>query len=265
MADRGGGRADAARGPARCAVGRPGRPVASSRACGAGGFGVGAGDRGGRLGATPTGYGRGWCSTAPRMVAPAACPGVRVRPAVDLLRWTSTGCAPTPRALSAALDRSPGGARHGAHARRTAAAARGAAAAGALRQARPAAVLLHRDFQRAFERALRRADVPMAFSRRLPPHPKVSYASAAPTGAASEAEYVEISVTQRATRDAAGGPGRVAAARPGRPRGRRGRRRAPLADRLEASVADRAGRRAAAAAGGGRRPAGRGPGRGRAA
>jgi radical SAM-linked protein len=53
----------------------------------------------------------------------------------------------------------------------------------------------HRDFQRAFERALRRADVPMAFSAGFSPHPKISYANAAPTGAASEAEYVEISVT----------------------------------------------------------------------
>jgi radical SAM-linked protein len=54
----------------------------------------------------------------------------------------------------------------------------------------------HRDFQRAFERALRRADVPMAFSAGFSPHPKVSYANAAPTGTASEAEYVEISVSQ---------------------------------------------------------------------
>ena len=53
----------------------------------------------------------------------------------------------------------------------------------------------HRDFQRAFERALRRAQVPIAFSAGFSPHPKVSYANAAPTGAASEAEYVEIGVT----------------------------------------------------------------------
>lgn len=53
----------------------------------------------------------------------------------------------------------------------------------------------HRDFQRAFERALRRADVPMAYSAGFSPHPKVSYANAAPTGTASEAEYLEISVT----------------------------------------------------------------------
>ncbi len=55
----------------------------------------------------------------------------------------------------------------------------------------------HRDFQRAFERALRRADVPIAFSQGFSPHPRVSYANAAPTGAASEAEYLEIGVSAR--------------------------------------------------------------------
>ncbi|MFD7411239.1 TIGR03936 family radical SAM-associated protein, partial [Kitasatospora purpeofusca] len=50
----------------------------------------------------------------------------------------------------------------------------------------------HRDFQRAFERALRRSVVPMAYSAGFTPHPKVSYANAAPTGVASEAEYLEI-------------------------------------------------------------------------
>ncbi|MEO7130843.1 MAG: TIGR03936 family radical SAM-associated protein [Dermatophilaceae bacterium] len=54
-----------------------------------------------------------------------------------------------------------------------------------------------RDFQRSLERALRRAGVPMAFSAGFHPHPKISYANAAATGTASEAEYVEISVTQR--------------------------------------------------------------------
>ena len=55
----------------------------------------------------------------------------------------------------------------------------------------------HRDFQRALERALRRAGVPMAYSAGFNPHPKISYANAAPTGAASEAEYVELAVAQR--------------------------------------------------------------------
>jgi radical SAM-linked protein len=59
-----------------------------------------------------------------------------------------------------------------------------------------------RDFQRALERALRRADVPMAFSGGFHPHPKISYANAAATGTASEAEYVEISVTARVDPDA---------------------------------------------------------------
>lgn len=53
-----------------------------------------------------------------------------------------------------------------------------------------------RDFQRALERAVRRAGLPMAYSAGFHPHPKISYANAAPTGAASEAEYVEISLTR---------------------------------------------------------------------
>lgn len=59
----------------------------------------------------------------------------------------------------------------------------------------------HRDFQRAFERALRRAAVPVAYSQGFTPHPKVSYAGAAPTGAASEAEYLEVSVADRCDPD----------------------------------------------------------------
>ncbi|WP_119295686.1 TIGR03936 family radical SAM-associated protein [Streptomyces sp. YIM 130001] len=54
----------------------------------------------------------------------------------------------------------------------------------------------HRDFQRAFERALRRAEVPMAYSAGFTPHPKVSYANAAPTGTGSEAEYLEVALTE---------------------------------------------------------------------
>lgn len=50
----------------------------------------------------------------------------------------------------------------------------------------------HRDFARAFERALRRAEVPMGYSAGFSPHPKISYLGASPTGAASEAEYLEI-------------------------------------------------------------------------
>ena len=54
----------------------------------------------------------------------------------------------------------------------------------------------HRDFARAFERALRRAEVPMAYSAGFTPHPKISYVGAAPTGVASEAEYLEIGLAR---------------------------------------------------------------------
>jgi radical SAM-linked protein len=59
----------------------------------------------------------------------------------------------------------------------------------------------HRDISRAVERAVRRAGIPVAFSAGFSPHPKISYAGAAPTGAASEAEYLEIGLTE--TRDPA--------------------------------------------------------------
>jgi radical SAM-linked protein len=54
----------------------------------------------------------------------------------------------------------------------------------------------HRDFARAFERALRRANVPIAYSAGFSPHPKVSYVGAAPTGVASEAEYLEVGLAE---------------------------------------------------------------------
>jgi radical SAM-linked protein len=62
----------------------------------------------------------------------------------------------------------------------------------------------HRDFARAFERALRRAEVPMAYSAGFSPHPKISYAGAAPTGVASEAEYLEIGLVREVDPDVLG-------------------------------------------------------------
>ena len=84
----------------------------------------------------------------------------------------------------------------------------------------------HRDFGRAFERALRRAAVPMAYTSGFSPHPRISYPNASPTGAASEAEYLEIGLAAgcdpdkvRSALDAALPPGldvvEVAVARPG--------------------------------------------------
>jgi len=54
----------------------------------------------------------------------------------------------------------------------------------------------HRDFSRAFERAVFRARVPMAYSSGFNPHPRISYAGASPTGAASEAEYLELALAE---------------------------------------------------------------------
>lgn len=54
----------------------------------------------------------------------------------------------------------------------------------------------HRDVARAFERGLRRAGLPMAYSQGFSPHPKISWVGAAPTGSASEAEYVEIQLVR---------------------------------------------------------------------
>ncbi|WP_281174130.1 TIGR03936 family radical SAM-associated protein [Hamadaea tsunoensis] len=94
----------------------------------------------------------------------------------------------------------------------------------------------HRDFARAIERAIHRANVPIAYSQGFTPHPKISFASAAPTGVASEAEYLELGLQARvdpdrlrAALDAALSPGldvmeAVEAAAPG-----------SLADRIEVS------------------------------
>ena len=60
----------------------------------------------------------------------------------------------------------------------------------------PARFTSHRDFGRALERALRRAEIPMAYSSGFSPHPRISYANAAPTSAASEAEYVELGLSE---------------------------------------------------------------------
>src|SRR5215467_8639423 len=55
----------------------------------------------------------------------------------------------------------------------------------------------HRDVARAIERGVRMAGVPVAYSAGFAPHPKISYSGGAPTGSASEAEFLEISLTRR--------------------------------------------------------------------
>jgi len=55
----------------------------------------------------------------------------------------------------------------------------------------------HLDVARAFERGVRRAGLPVAHSAGFTPHPKISYAGGAPTGVASEAEYLSLGLTSR--------------------------------------------------------------------
>src|ERR1700751_2968602 len=55
----------------------------------------------------------------------------------------------------------------------------------------------HRDVARAFERGVRKAGLPIAYSAGFTPHPKISYAGGAPTGVASEAEYLSLGLTAR--------------------------------------------------------------------
>lgn len=50
----------------------------------------------------------------------------------------------------------------------------------------------HLDLLKTFERAMRRADVPLAFSEGFNPHPKMSFAAATAVGVTSAREYVDI-------------------------------------------------------------------------
>ncbi len=50
----------------------------------------------------------------------------------------------------------------------------------------------HLDFVRLVQRALRRAHIPVAYSRGFNPHPRISFASALAVGITSEGEYMDI-------------------------------------------------------------------------
>jgi radical SAM-linked protein len=58
------------------------------------------------------------------------------------------------------------------------------------------------DVARAFERGVRRSDLPIAYSVGFTPHPKISYAGGVPTGVASEAEYLSLTLTRPVDADA---------------------------------------------------------------
>ena len=72
----------------------------------------------------------------------------------------------------------------------------------------------HRDLARMFERAFRRTQLPIAYSGGFAPRPKVSFGLALPTGAESEAEYLDLEVVEGATVDLATLPARLSEALP---------------------------------------------------
>ena len=60
----------------------------------------------------------------------------------------------------------------------------------------PVRFIGHRDVARAFERAFRIAELPLAFSSGFSPHPKVSFGPALAVGYESDAEYLDVELTR---------------------------------------------------------------------
>ena len=57
----------------------------------------------------------------------------------------------------------------------------------------------HLDVQRTLQRAFRRADLPLAYSKGFNPHPKLSFATALATGYTSEGEWLEVGLDREMT------------------------------------------------------------------
>lgn len=66
----------------------------------------------------------------------------------------------------------------------------------------PVRFISHRDVARAFERAFRIVEVPLAFSQGFSPHPKVSFGPALAVGYESDAEYLDLECTHAIDLDA---------------------------------------------------------------
>jgi len=56
----------------------------------------------------------------------------------------------------------------------------------------PVKFISHLDLSRAFERAFRRAALPLAFSKGFTPRPKISFSTALPVGTTSSGEYMDV-------------------------------------------------------------------------
>jgi radical SAM-linked protein len=70
----------------------------------------------------------------------------------------------------------------------------------------------HRDAARAFERAFRICELPLAFTQGFSPRPKVSFGLALSVGHSSDAEYLDFELAEPV--DVAALPGRITAALP---------------------------------------------------
>ncbi len=57
----------------------------------------------------------------------------------------------------------------------------------------------HLDVQRTLQRAFRRADLPLAFSKGFNPHPKLSFATALATGYTSAGEWIDVELDKDIT------------------------------------------------------------------
>src|SRR5438067_3745852 len=59
--------------------------------------------------------------------------------------------------------------------------------------------ITHLDLMRFWERALRRGGLPVAYSEGFTPHPQISLAAPLPVGTTSDAELMDVFVTERIT------------------------------------------------------------------
>lgn len=90
----------------------------------------------------------------------------------------------------------------------------------------PVRFVSHRDVARAFERAFRIAELPLAFTAGFSPHPKVSFGPALAVGYESDAEYLDLELTRPVDLD-----GLAHQVTEGLPEGMTVTGAAPLADR----------------------------------
>jgi radical SAM-linked protein len=72
----------------------------------------------------------------------------------------------------------------------------------------------HRDVARMWERAFRRAQLPVAYSEGFSPRPRVSFGLALPTGYESVAEYLDVELSDLQQVDVASLPSRLSPALP---------------------------------------------------